>query len=142
MGRTEELAMPVEETFRSLLREAVAAAGSQSKVAKLAGVNQGTVSRALESGARATYTTLMKLCHALPSLPPPIVAVRDAKHEEWCRLGAVLQEHRPSLFDTLLNSAREAASPEPIPPPSIPATAVDRLRDVIANPMPQRRSKR
>src|SRR5690349_20406271 len=98
MGRTKEEPIPVEETYRDLLRTAVDAVGGQRRAARLAHVSQPTISRALERDHPATYTTLAKLARALSGIPSPIVPVRDATHEEWCRLGAELAALKPATF--------------------------------------------
>lgn len=121
--------MPVEETYRGLLREAVSRAGGQDAAARLAGLDQATISRTLKSGSRATYTTLIKLSRTLSELPTPVVAVRDMAHEEWCKLGAELQKLRPMLFSMLMDAARES-----LPAPEISDDAIDRLRKTVAAP--------
>src|SRR5258706_14246156 len=94
-----ELPMPVEETYRDILRLAVEEAGSQRHVARLAGINQATVQRALQRGYPTSYTTLARLASVLPGVPAPVVAVRDHEHERWCRIGAHLAAHDPLMFD-------------------------------------------
>lgn len=53
MGRTDEQPMPVEETYRDILRAAVKAAGGQQIVADMIGVHQATISRTLDHGQNA-----------------------------------------------------------------------------------------
>lgn len=134
-GRTKELPIPIEETYRDLLREAVRAAGGQGAAAKLAGIHQTTIGRTLRPGARATYTTMLRLSAALKGLPAPVVAVRDEQHERWCRLGAQLQVDNPEVFGVLLNFATVSLS-SPLPPVKPSDEALERLRSVIANPFP------
>lgn len=134
--------MPVEETYRDILRAAVAAAGGQSVVAQKADIDQSTVSRTLNPGQRATYTTLLKLSSVLRDrdVPAPVVAIRDAAHEEWCRLGAQLSAHRPESFESLLVLARIAVAELRANPPD--DAALERLRAVIVNPATTPRKKR
>jgi hypothetical protein len=147
MGRTPEEPLPVDETYRDLLRAAVKAAGGQPIVAELADVNQGTISRTLTPGARATYTTLAKLSRVLPAVPSPIVAIRDAEHETWCRLGALLAEHDPEQFAYLLRQARRDVESLGLNQSITPSTphpapeAVRTLKSVIAHPLPRRPRK-
>jgi hypothetical protein len=105
MPGTPETPLPVEETYRDLLRSAVEAAGSQRRAADMAGVTQPTISRTLTPGTTVTYTTLRKLADALPGMPDPVIAVRDAAHERWCKCGAALAELKPDDFRILLAAA-------------------------------------
>lgn len=132
-----------------MLRDAVAKLGTQRTVARLVGVNQGTISRTLEPGSRATYTTLTKFQRAIPELPSPIVSIRDAAHERWCRMGAALQAEKPLMFDMLLKAAGEALGKHPddgksdgksklrVSPPD-----TDRLLATAKDPRVRKRSKR
>lgn len=115
MGRPSEEPIPVEESYRELLRQAVRKAGGQSAVERLSGVDQGTVSRAFATDARTTYTTLARLQRALPDLPAPIVAVRDARHEAWCRGGGELATLRPAVFNLLYEALLQALQSSPPP---------------------------
>lgn len=137
MARTFEDPIPIESTYRDLLKVAVEKAGGQYAVAAMAKINQSTVSRALEG--RATYTTLRKLSAVLPGIPSPIVAVRDEKHEHWCRLGAELAGSKPSVFALLLRAAEEAAEAVPRMEPD---AALNRLKSVVSDPIPSKRSRR
>lgn len=147
MGRTPEEPLPIEDEYRRLLRIAVKAAGGQVAVSKIADLDQGTISRTLADGSRATYTTLAKLSRALPSVPAPVVAIRDADHALWCHLGALVAEHDPEQFAFLLRQLRRDAEalgwkPEPPKPPVSPTPdAVSRLKSVITNPLPKRARK-
>lgn len=140
MGRrTAEEPLPVEETYRELLREAVAKLGSQRRAARLVGVNQATISRTLEDGSRASYTTLVKLHAAIPELPSPIVPIRDAAHEAWCKLGGKLQAERPVLFEVLLKALIEAS----VNPDRAPVADTETLLAVVRDPIVRRdRSRR
>lgn len=129
--------MPVDENYRKLLRSAVAAAGGQRAVADKIGVHQSTISRTLDIGKDATYTTLLKLSQALPNVPPPTVPVRDEAHERWCRIGLLLAEHKPDSFASLLNLAEDAVR---MLRPS--DAQVDRVRELVADPIPRRTRKR
>jgi len=136
MAKTPDLPVPVEECYRSLLRGAVERAGGQGAVARLAGINQATVSRTLRVGGTATYAALMKLSRAL-DLPVPLVAVRDDRHALWCRLGALLEADRPLLFEHLLQLAYEGVGQASTSPDS----ALDRLREVVSHPLPSQHRK-
>jgi len=138
MGRTKEEPIPVEETYRDLLRKAVDSAGGQRSAARLAHVSQPTISRALERGHPATYTTLAKMARAFPGIPSPVVPVRDATHEEWCRLGADLAALKPATFAVHLDAVRQALAGSPVPS----ADAIERLRRVVAIPVPGVRARR
>jgi len=114
MGRVTEEPIPVEESYRELLREAVRKAGGQSAVERIADIDQATISRTLTSGKRATYTAIMKLKRALAELPSPIVVpspvvpVRDARHEAWCRGGGELASTMPAVFNMIFDALRQA----------------------------------
>ena len=137
MGRTAEEPLKIEEAYRALLRAAVAAVGGQERAGELAGVHQTTVGRTLTAEARATYTTLRKLASALPGLPDPVVPVRDARHERWCKLGAQLADTKPEEFALLLRMAETTlASPRPT------EESVEKLKAVVASPMVSRRRKK
>lgn len=133
MGRSTELLIPVEETYRDILRRAIEEVGTQREVGRLAGVHQTTVGRAIERGAPVTYTTLVRLSRVLPGVPDPVVAVRDEQHELWCRLGAHLQEHHQAAFGSLLSLAKQSAlsGSQKMSDDS----DLDRLKEIVANPV-------
>jgi len=135
MGRNKELPLQIEETYRQLLSTAIDAAGTQEAVAELAGVDQTTISKLLSGSSRPSYTTLQRLANALPGLPPPFVAVRDAAHARWCALGSQLAAHRPEEFRSLLQLTESAAAGVRYSPT---VEQVDRLKSVIASPMPRK----
>lgn len=139
MGRTPELPMHIEETYRDLLRAAIEAAGTQEEVAELAGVTQGTISKLLKPASRVTYTTLHKLADVLPELPKPVVAVRDADHARWCALGAQLAAHRPEEFRSLLQLTELAVAGVSHVPTN---EQVDRVKAAIASIKPSRGLRR
>ena len=134
--------MPVDESYRDLLRQAVKDAGGQHQVADKLGVNQATISRTLKRGATATYTMLMKLSRALDGVPPPIVPVRDAEHASWCRVGSQLAAEKPTVFGVMLQAATEALSAPSRPVGPVGPAAFDRLKAVVADPMPGKRRRR
>lgn len=141
MGRTTEEPIPVNDhyisTLRTSLSEAVTGEGNQSAIGERAGVTQGTISRILNGQEnRLTYTTLAKLARVLMK-PPPVVAVRDADHERWCRLGAVLAERDPETFTKRLRDVERDANDLGVP--QVSAKQVDDLKSVIARPLPTRR---
>jgi transcriptional regulator with XRE-family HTH domain len=135
MGRNKELPLRIEETYWQLLKDAIDAAGTQETVAELAGVDQTTISKLLNGSSRPSYTTLQKLANALPGLPPPFIAVRDAAHARWCALGSQLAAHRPDEFRSLLHLTESAAAGVRHGPT---AEQVDHLKSVIASPMPRK----
>jgi hypothetical protein len=136
-GRTPAYLIPIEGSYLEILHAAVKAAGGQRPAARLAGINQSTMSRTLDG--RATYTTLRKLSESLPGVPTPIISVKDSKHEQWCRAGAELSESKPAVFALILDAAVEALrAPEPHAEP--PST--ERLRTVVTEPLPARRVRR
>jgi transcriptional regulator with XRE-family HTH domain len=135
MGRNKELPLRIEETYWQLLRDAIAASGTQETVAELAGVDQTTISKLLNGSSRPSYTTLQKLANALPGLPPPFIAVRDASHARWCALGSQLAAHRPEEFRSLLHLTESAVAGVRYPPT---AEQIERLREEIASPMPRK----
>lgn len=146
MTRTVELPLSIEESYRDLLRVAVSRVGGQYPAAEMVGVDQGTVSKTLKPGGRATYTTLLKLARALNSVlsakpegdpdrmrvPDPVIAVRDAEHEMWCRFGSTLAEEKPALYRTLFDAAAEAVG----------NSALSKLHSVVSAPLPARRRRR
>lgn len=134
MTRTLEEPLRVEETYRALLRAAVAAVGGQERAGELAKLHQTTVGRALRSEARATYSTLRKLADALPGLPDPVVPVRDADHERWCKIGAALAELKPEDFRSLLGFAERALMDGTVRPTD---EQIDRLKDAIRTGVPK-----
>lgn len=134
--------MPIESEYRKLLKVAVAGVGGQQRVATLTGVTQSTISRALAEGGRATYQTLVKLKRVLPGIPEPVVAVRDAQHEEWCRLGAVLAGRDPVQFAKLLDDARRALELAEHRARKPSDESISALKSVIAHPLPNRRRNR
>lgn len=139
MGRTTELPIHIEETYRALLRVAIEAAGTQEEVAALAGVTQGTISKLLRPASRVTYTTLHKLASVLPGVPPPVVSVRDDAHAKWCTLGAQLAAHRPAEFQSLLQLTELAVAGVS----HVPTTEqVDRVTAAIASIKPTRSVRR
>lgn len=125
----------MEETYRAILRAAVEAVGGQERAGELAKVHQTTVGRALTTGARATYSTLRKLADALPGVPDPVVPVRDADHERWCKIGAELAELKPEDFRSLLGFAERALQDGKASPTD---EQIDRLKVAIARPGPAR----
>lgn len=125
----------MEETYRAILRAAVEAVGGQERAGELANVHQTTVGRAIKAGTRATYSTLRKLADALPGVPDPVVAVRDAEHERWCKVGAALAELKPEDFRSLLGFAERALQDGVARPTD---EQVDRLKDAIANGGPKK----
>jgi hypothetical protein len=143
MAKTKETPLPVTSEYLALLDAAIGAVpGKQEGVARLTGLNQGTISRTLSSG-RATYTTLDKLSRAL-RLPAPVVMIRDREHAKWCQLGALLLKHNPTTFAQLIgiaeNHARLAGLSEDRwfgDPHDIkaPPEEIDRLKSVIVNPL-------
>ena len=139
MPGTPETPLPVEETYRDLLRAAVVAVGGQRRAAALSGVSQGTVSRTLTTGYQATYTTLRKLADAFQGLPDPIVAIRDVDHERWCKIGAELAELKPDDFRVLLSAAVRLLS-SGVPAPT--DAQVDAVKATIARPDPRQMARR
>jgi transcriptional regulator with XRE-family HTH domain len=139
MAGTPETPIPVRESYRALLRAGVEAVGGQHRAAALSGVSQGTVSRTLTAEYPATYTTLRKLADALPGVPDPVVAVRDADHERWCKIGAALAELKPDDFRVILSAATrllDSGAPSPTD------AQVDAVRDAIAKSEPKRLARR
>lgn len=131
MGRTSEEPIELEATYRGILKAAIERSGGQEVVAELAGVNQSTISRTLRPDGRATYTTLLKLSRVLEGVPSPVVAVRDATHEQWCRIGARLAESKPGAFSALMAIAIDALG----------ADAMKRLEAAFHQPMPSTRKR-
>lgn len=136
--------LPIDSHYRGLLKGAVKTKGGQMKVAELIDVDQATISRALATGGRATYQTLSRLSQKL-NLPDAVVPVRDADHEAWCKLGAVLAEIDHEQFmialrdlrrDIELAQTRSSASRKPT------EEAIDKLKTLITHPLPRGSSKR
>jgi len=142
MPGTAETPLVVEESYRELIRAAVKAVGGQHRAAKLVGVHQTTIGRVLQRGHNVSYTTLRKLADKLPGIPDPVVSIRDASHERWCRIGSQLAEKKPGEFSVLLGFAERALS-DGHPPPDRPSDAqLARLKAVIASPTPSRGVRR
>lgn len=139
MAGTPETPLPVEETYRDLLRAAVDGVGGQHRAAALAGLTQPTVSRTLTREARATYTALRKLADVLPGVPDPVVPVRDQDHERWCKIGAALAELKPGDFRVLLAAATRLLS-DGVPTPT--DAQIDAVKITIASPEPRRGTRR
>jgi len=139
MPGTAETPLVVEESYRELIREAVKTVGGQHRAAALAEVNQGTISRTLKRGHRVSYTTLRKLADALPGIPDPVVSVRDADHERWCKIGSALAAVQPEEFRTLLKIAERSLSDGVVPPSD---AQIAKLKSVIASPTPSRGVRR
>ena len=143
MPRTSEEPIEIDETYRGILKTAVAAAGGQEAVAELIKVNQSTISRTLKEGGRATYTTLMKLSRCLAGVPAPVIPVRDREHARWCRLGALLEERHPDQFRQVLQNAAAKAKLVGFsddewsgdPPPKPTPEAMSALKSVITHPL-------
>ncbi len=139
MSGTPETPLPIVETYRALLRLGVAAVGGQHAAAELSGVSQPTISRTLTPQHNATYTTLRRLADALPGVPDPVVVIRDADHERWCKIGAALAELKPDDFRVLLSAAVHLLSAgAPVPTDA----QVDTVVDTIANRGPIRAARR
>lgn len=146
MPGTKETPLVVEETYRQLIRDAVKTVGGQHQAAALVGVNQATMSRVLKRGHNVSYTTLRKIADRLPGIPDPVVSIRDASHERWCKIGAALEKNRPDEFSVLLGFAERAMSDRDPPPQdgtARPSEAqIAKLKAVIASPMPKRGIRR
>jgi DNA-binding phage protein len=144
MSRTLEAPLSIEESYRDILRTAVQRVGGQYPAARIAGIDQSTLSRAISPGGRATYTTLLRLSRSLTAalstmneaermrVPEPVIAVRDADHELWCRIGALLATEKPALYRTLLDAAAQAVG----------ADALGKLHAVVSAPLPSRHRRR
>ena len=137
MPGTTETPLVVEESYRQLIRTAVKTVGGQYRAAKLVGVHQGTISRVLKRGHNVSYTTLRKIADKLPGIPDPVVSIRDASHERWCKIGATLAENKPGEFAMLLGFAERAMSDSDPPSQGRPSESqLARLKSVIASPTP------
>jgi DNA-binding phage protein len=131
----QQEAIPVEDSYLELMKEAIESAGGQTKVARDVGINQSTVSKSLSRRVKLTYTTMAKLARYL-NLPEPVTPVRDVAHATWCKIGARLQVSKPAVFSIMLSAALEAMDAAP-PPPS--DESLERLREVVSDPMPRSR---
>lgn len=135
MGRTKELPIEIEDTYRQLLCEAIRAAGTQDEVEARTGVDQTTISKLLNGTSNPSYTTLLKLASEL-GLPAPFVPIRDAAHARWCALGAQLAAHRPDAFQSLLQLTELAVAGVSHTPTT---DQVDKVKAAIASIKPSRR---
>ena len=138
-SKVEKL-IPIEETYRVLMDAAVTKIGGQVEAAKKLGIHQTTVSRALAKNGKATYQTLEKFSSVF-ALPHPIVSVRDAAHEEWCRLGAELEREAPDKFQTRLTDLRRDVRDLPDGDEARSAGAIGNLKSVITHPLPNKVKK-
>jgi hypothetical protein len=105
---SKEHKLKLEPEFAAEIKRSIEEQGGQDAFAARIGVDQSSISRVCKPGP-TTVSMLMKILAQIPDAPPPFVMSKNKRHAEWCQLGAVLIDAKPTQFEEAMRNAENVA---------------------------------